>query len=683
MTQVSLLRPRLWLTPATLPLLQAKAVASNDRWSPVLQAAMKPADWNTGILNYALAYQMTGDATYARAAWSLMQQSMGAGLHQVSSASLEPFAHPSIPLIGFVDPTGTNEVSGDSGYQARNYFPAACVCLDWLHGWLTPAMRGQLIADIEVCADWIWPETNPSRTTGWAVASPGSNYYQSFMFTWLAGLALFGESPKAQGYLDNARRRWDTEVIPYLNGAARGGVWPEGLGYGTGSTGFLLWYLLAHQSATGEDLIAGTPWCKDAVTAMLHFTTPALTEKAPFGDLAAGPLNDYARRVMLSMSGHDGRCAAWLNKITPARNQQVLTRFEEFLWAPPVGIGPPPEPTFFCADGVGLVSSRTDWTSQATQLLVAAGPTRESHQDRAQGAFLLFRNRWQAATAKLGSHSGLDQEAWDYCCLTVDGLKQAWTQDQTRIVSMEDTPLYTFLLLDLTGAYPPLASYQRQLFFVKAGSYLLVRDRYTPQGPASRVTAHFSTPLPASVDALGPLGERCFRADPLFGMVLSPPGRLPICGTVQNDPLDAPSFRVDVTGDALNEIAVALEAGAPGQAGRTLSGMVLGTGVTAVAAMGTLFGWVSGPPPWSYRSPIAGPQFLTGLLPGMGYQVSGAVVMASIAGVLTFNAGVGAVTIAAQGGPPPPPPPPPPPKTRTFAVTLPPTGDPTIVETTP
>jgi hypothetical protein len=660
-------------------MLQAKAVATNDRWTPVLAAAGLPADWNVGIVNYALAYQMTANINYAQKAWDLMQESMGAGLAQVSSPLPVEFAHPAIGT-----PTGTSEVSGDSGYQARNYFPAACVCLDWLSPWLSSAQRSTLIADIETCADWIWPETTPSRKGAWGVDDPGSNYYQSFMFTWLAGLALFGESGKAQGYLDNARRRWDTEVAPYLNSLARGGVWPEGLGYGTGSTGFLLWYLLAHQSATGEDLIGATPWCTDAVTAMLQFTTPSLTEKAPIGDLAAGPLNDYARRVMLAMSGHDGRCAAWLNRISPARNLQVLTRWEEFLWAPPTGIGPPPEPTFFRAPGIGLISSRTDWTPAATQLLAVAGLTTESHQDRAQGAFMLYRNGWQAATAKLGSHSGLDQDAADYCCLTVGAQPQTWTQNTVVILAQEDTPVYTHLVFDLAGAYAgQLSRYQRELFFVKAGSTLLVRDIYTPVDPTTPVTAHLSTPAVALQDAAGPLGERTFKAGCLFGMVLSPPGRLPAFSTAQNDPLDTPSYRIDLLGDAQNEIAVALEAGAPGQAARTLTGMVLGTGVKAVAAPGMLAGWVSGAGPWSYRSPSAGAQYLLGVKPNTAYAAGAFMAQSSVSGLLSFMAAAGPVTISEAGITPPPPPPPPPPKTRTFAISVPPGGAPTITETTP
>ena len=42
----------------------------------------------------------------------------------------------------------------------------------------------------------------------------------------MAGLALSGDSAKAQGYVDEASRRWSAMVTPYLQGPATGGFSP-------------------------------------------------------------------------------------------------------------------------------------------------------------------------------------------------------------------------------------------------------------------------------------------------------------------------------------------------------------------------------------------------------------------------------------------------------------------------
>lgn len=299
--------PRIWVTADTLPALKAKAVAANDRWVKVLQAANVAADWNTGILTYSLAFLVTEKSDYAARAWSLMTDSMKAGV---------------------------NQISPDSFYQCRNYFVAAPIVYDWLNPWLSAVQKSQLQADIEACADAVWPETSPSRSSGWAVSDSLNNYFYGFMLTWIAGISLYGDSTKAQGYIDNARAKYNSLVLSAMLGPMAGGVTPEGTGYGSVSVMELLQSTLAHQTATGEDLIGTNPWFSDVVSAMIHLTNPPMTEVAPFGDLAAGPVNDTHRRVMLMMAGHDSRCKGWLDGCTPNVCTQRINAYADYLWYP-------------------------------------------------------------------------------------------------------------------------------------------------------------------------------------------------------------------------------------------------------------------------------------------------------------------------------------------------------------
>jgi hypothetical protein len=306
---ISTVRPRIWVTPATLPALKAKAAAGGDRWNTLRQAADAASDWNSGIMVYSLTYLVTGNAVYAQRAWDLMAQSMQAGVGQVRP---------------------------DSYYQARNYLPAASLVYDWLHDWMSQAQRQQLQADMEACVTDIWPETNPSRSTGWAIRDAENNYFYGFLLTWMAGLSLFGDSPLAQGFIDNARSKWTNLVLPVLAGPAAGGIFNEGQAYGVVSIMELLQSLMANLTATGEDLIATTPFFGEAVSALIHLTNPARTEIAPFGDLAAGPIADRHRIVMLMMAGHDPRCAGWLDTVALSRVSQRLNAAMEFLFYPAV-----------------------------------------------------------------------------------------------------------------------------------------------------------------------------------------------------------------------------------------------------------------------------------------------------------------------------------------------------------
>lgn len=622
MPVVTTARPRIWLTPASLANLKARAAANDDRWLQCKQAADQPADWSNGLLNLALAYVVTTDPTYAQKALSLLMPSAADGL-----AAVTP----------------------DSGYQCRNALPAIAVCFDWLYPVLTPTQKTTLIATMKLWGAWPWPETTPSRVGAWGVDDPGSNYYHAFLFSWMVGLSLSGDDPIADTLIGVARNRFTTEVLPYLAISAKGGLFFEGCGYGVGSSGFLLWNLLANLSATGEDLISSTPFCSELVSAMIQFTKPALTEMAPFGDLASGPESDYDRRVMLAMSGHDNRCAPWLDSITPSRDLQMLTRWEEFLWYTPAAAAPPPQPTFYVASGIGAITSRTDWTTKGTQLLAVCGTTTESHQDRAQGSFLVAAgNDWLAGQAKMLSHTGLRQDAIDHCCLTVDGARQAQTQDGCHYLQQEDTPQYTYLAMDLAGAYQgQLSAYTRELFWLKPGC-LLVVDWPTPVNPASILTWNLNVLDQPVVDLIGfaVVGD---HGGKLFGTAGLPSKAFTSAQVPLETSQQRPSYRLTLTGSSF---VVGLEVAPASQAARTI------TSFTPTGAAGMICGSsliLQGTVPLTYLSPVQGTHYLVTGLPSTAYSVMGSPVVSSPAGVLVLDGpAVGQSVTITEGAAPPP-----------------------------
>jgi hypothetical protein len=305
-------RPRIWLTPALLATVKGRAARGTQRWRDLQALCDRPgATWDVGLINYALCYQVTGDLAYAQKALTLMQESMQSGLGQITR---------------------------DSYYDCRTFFPTSAVCLDWCHDAMTAAERAALIKDIETCAAAVWPETNPSRTGQWAVDDPANNYYHGFMTSWMAGLALSGESSQAASILALSQTKWDTKVLPCLAGQAAGGYFVEGTSYGVDSTRLMAFYLLANSTATDTDLYGQTPWVKDAVTALIHLTVPAMDALVPLGDQtksASGALRDPARTPMLiAASRGDVLAKAWLDNAVPNRMTERPNAWEEALFYP-------------------------------------------------------------------------------------------------------------------------------------------------------------------------------------------------------------------------------------------------------------------------------------------------------------------------------------------------------------
>lgn len=652
-------RPRLLLTPAIVADLKARAVPTNDRWTGLQSLCDRnPASWDVGIMNYCLAYVVTGNTAYSTKAWTLMLQSMAAGVAQASN----PGHKPTMGAPTFMLPTGVHEVDGDSGYQARNYFLAACLLYDWCYPALNATQRNQLRADIEACADWVWPETNPSRKGQWGVDNPGNNYFYGFLCTMLVGLALSGDSGKAQGYVDNALSKWSSGALPYITGPAAGGYFVEGTSYGVDS--WRLIGLITYAYSTAAGLTAPFWGQSPEVNALLHLTTPTLDRLYPGGDQtksSSGALQDAPRTIMLiAASRGDTRARLWLDQSVPNRNQQRVNSWEEYLWYP----GTPPVPamaassTFYSAPGSGLVSSRSDWTKDATQLLFQCGPTLESHQDRAIGEFLIFRGDWLAAMAKLRTASGLSQDPIAHNVVTFGTLSQSWTQDTAKLIIQENVEgSYTYLVGDLTGAYAPggvptVGHYTRTVFFLKP-NFVLIRDEFNLINLGNTPVFHLHTLDQPVVGITGFAATSAAAGTKLFGTaaVMCPPA-VPLKAT----PDQFPTWRMDFPADTTGGFCVALEA-APVNQGTTkvtmftppgLRGAVLGSDMAAV---------VTGDLPVTYKSPAMGVHYLLGLKPSTTYQINGSTLApSSPAGVIILsNALVGTMITISEGNVNPPP----------------------------
>ena len=99
------------------------------------------------------------------------------------------------------------------------------------------------------------------------------------------------------------------------------------------------------------------------------------------------------------------------------------------------------------------MTSRSGWDKAATQVFMMVGLMWESHQDRAQNGFLIFRGDWLAASAKQKSHSGIAQQASLNNSITIGGQEQASDQPAGEVLHFADTAQYSYFEGDASQAY--------------------------------------------------------------------------------------------------------------------------------------------------------------------------------------------------------------------------------------
>lgn len=154
---------------------------------------------------------------------------------------------------------------------------------DLLYDQLTPDERARcrkkLVRQGELLYRYFTPEAG--RTYAYA---------QNHLFIPVAGLAvagyaLQGEAPEAEGWSKLARALYDRVLTTY----SPDGYYYEGFEYWIFATPWLIHFLDAHAHATGEDLYARAPGLAAAHLYVAHEMLPGGDDAFDFGDAFAGP----------------------------------------------------------------------------------------------------------------------------------------------------------------------------------------------------------------------------------------------------------------------------------------------------------------------------------------------------------------------------------------------------------
>lgn len=477
--------PRVWMTPERIARMQRDAAANTTRW----QNVRRVADAGSSVIAVpamCLAYLATGDASYAQRAGVLL-----------SAYAVE-----------------SNDLKYDSGYGYRFWLPVVTMGLDWCYNGLTPAQRTQVAVWLMNRADWVWPETNPSRAGAWGTNSWNNNYWHGFEMTGPAALASEGLDPRAPGHITLAANKYTTQAVPNL--ATANGAWDEGTNYeSTWRVGALVDAYATSGITLNSDFLA------QSVVWRMQSTMPGSRYKAPFGDqprASDASLYTYDRMHMLYALPFAGSATAaaygWLDAIgqvpyTEFNETAILA--DEFLRYDPAQ----PKATPVLAKGYtavepGFAIYRQSWTDPNTTVLTfESGPSTDHGSRDANGLCIWKGSFWVSCSANLTSASGIEGGTQNYNNVTVNGEGQRLFPGNGGTLA---TPIYSDSLVVWQGQakdgyglkdqwkdFRFVDDFRRTVVYLPQQDAIVVVDRITAKSDTAEKVWYWHSRNPASI----------------------------------------------------------------------------------------------------------------------------------------------------------------------------------------
>ena len=478
-------RPRVWLTPARLE--WQRQSQQRDQWQALLKAC--ESDWKTTSANPLTNFALVGVVTRSQRHIDKAKQLVEKYISMDTDALLR---------VGATSP---------HGFGARIVLPAVASAYDWLYPWLTADERTRWADQLMAWADWVWLETNPTRSD-WAQNSPGDNFYIGYLQSLTAALAVFNDHPRAQTHIDLGL----VKLAPLTAFLTKyGGASLEGTNYGT----FIRHAFLFSALSTATDLNpfvspALSPWFRDLALSRWHLTAPDLAHLAPFGDQAAdvtAPITGNHRAAMLVLSTHaDPDTAAlargWLDTTRYSAAREFA--YQEALWYTP-GVKKLDVGLNYWSRGSGTVSMRSGWKADSLWVPFECGPGKEAHQDRGANNFALqYKGEWLTAPARIWGHGGGMGQSRYLNVILVGGKEQTGQvsgshlpADGPLVISFsEGVPSGAMVLGEAARAYdywkspkvvPVLNKYERRFLFTPALKRMNVIDTIEKVNPAESI----------------------------------------------------------------------------------------------------------------------------------------------------------------------------------------------------
>ncbi len=489
--------PRVWMTPERIAHLKDEAAANSTRWQSVLAAAnIQVARGNQysysdvdAMPALCIVYLVTNDQRYANRVGDV-----------ITKYAVEE-----------------NDLRSDQGYNYRSDLRKVTAALDWCRKGLSNAQRTQAATWLMNRADWVWPETNPSRTSGWGLW-PSSNYYWGFMYTGPAALAAAGSDTGSSPLSGRDRPtfhkqlildRWHSEAAPFLSANGKGGAWREGTNYE--STERVAQVVDGYATA-GIDITH--PFLRESLLWRIHSTMPGGKYKALFGAqprVSDAPTYLYDRHSALwamtaASTGDDtdAMISYWLDMIghvpSAIRGGSSAMAAELLLFDPEISkaTGTHMLPLMYHAEGPGFVVGRASWDGAGMAWTFEAGPQAGEHGGLNANGFNIWGDGyWVSAGANLYSHSGIIYSTKYNNNLLVNGEGQRFgtsaSPNRGNVMATQIGDGWFVVRGQAKDAYGtaadrPLADYLRTVVAIPSSGTYVVLDRVGVKTPSVPLT---------------------------------------------------------------------------------------------------------------------------------------------------------------------------------------------------
>lgn len=443
----------------------------------------EPGSDRSSTENVALAYLLSGEKRYARAAYAWAEHAMTANLR------------------------------ADSYLRFGDLMRQVSLVLDWCGEALSAKERDTLAGYLDRSLNELWFENQGS---GWGLADPGNNYHAAFLEgTAFAARALAAQkhanAAKYEGLLrDKIEKKGG--LLEYLEQRAVGGDWSEGANYGQRTKQRLGMAFAALATTGGPNYFERTRFFDDAIVFAVYQLQPDRRSLYPAGDLSrdtAMLVSPYDRdyvQVFARFSKSDkarGLARWYLDHAAPSYEQGSF-RWPAALYKDALfpldakKIEPSTLPRSYVARGTGFVNLRSAWDAQATSLTLSAPSILDqSHSHLDASSFTLFKGGWQALDAASLGRSGLNWEMGAHNMVHVPGCERRGGT-LGGLTHFVDASSYAYAQIDATGVCRRkadgelLSELTRELVYLRPDT-VVVYDRVAAKDTSYTLRVHFGS----------------------------------------------------------------------------------------------------------------------------------------------------------------------------------------------
>ena len=387
--------PRIFLDPATLARLRARARAGDPAWLALRARCdsyrASAVQWPDGdqyppsggigpgyqgdgyypaLLDVALCYQVALG----------LDPPAAAGYGSVGAAVLEHMSAPDGPHAP--------DTLRDSGYGVRYYAVGMSIGYDWLYPALSTSLGTRVATAIE---RWVGDFERAGFERGFPQGNYFAGYYAAKAY---AGIALSGDAAGGAALLSDWRERVQSGLVqPYYAANLAGGGWSEGWNYGPIAGLNMSLPALAARTALGLDLIhaPGRPYLYPLTNPrfILYFTWPSMTTLEDSSALYSSANPSVAAPWLFTTEAglltalHDAFAPFFHSYARAARRAQPggqlggdWEEWENLLFWDETAPERPYTtlPLSYYARGIEMAAVRSDWSRHAVWAAFKSGP---------------------------------------------------------------------------------------------------------------------------------------------------------------------------------------------------------------------------------------------------------------------------------------------------------------------